>query len=64
MPTMKRFMQLLLSSFGIMALVLAGCSTEEGTTTEEETVVEEETTVEETTEETVEDEEATEEVAE
>ena len=39
---MKRFMQLFLSTFGIMALVLAGCSTEEGTTGVEEDAVEDE----------------------
>ncbi len=30
---MKRFMQMLLSTFGVMALFLAGCGTEEDTST-------------------------------
>ena len=53
---MKSFMQMLLAGFGIMSLVLAGCSSTTDTVVEEDedTVVEEEEVVEEV-EETVED---------
>lgn len=58
---MKKFMQILLATFGVMALVFAGCTSkpaDDAAVEEEGTVVEEETTMEEEAAPSVEEEEA------
>ncbi|MFA4815307.1 MAG: hypothetical protein WC924_04620 [Candidatus Gracilibacteria bacterium] len=53
---MKSFMQMLLASFGVLSLVLAGCSTTDDAVVEgDDTVVDEEVAVPDTVDETAED---------
>lgn len=53
---MKKFMQIILASFGILALAFAGCNSAEDVEVVEEEVMEEEVMEDETTDEVVEEE--------